>query len=62
MEVLKSFNVKETSANFYEVYIPAMRPKNPDVQPKALDKEIHNTFQQQREQPAATRQQVAKGA
>ena len=45
VDVFKSFNVNETSANFYEVCSPAMRPKNPDAQPRALDKEIHNTFQ-----------------
>ena len=62
IEVLKSFNIKENSANFDDACITAIQPKNLDAQSTALDNEMHDTFQQQREQPAATLQQVARGA
>ena len=66
IEVIKSFNRKENSANFYESRIFTMQHKNVDaaaVQPKTLDNDMHNTvLKRQRKKPVATRPKVAMGA
>ena len=58
MDVIKSFSLKEMVATVPQVTFPATA----GVQSKDLDLPVQNTFQAEREQPLAARQQCARGA